>query len=117
MSIWSSMCTIYSLSCQHQKNNTDFFFSPSLHICVWPELCGGGRETITHTETSHYCFEEAFSSFMVVFTSGVRLNLTSKVPIDFLCVYFDRNKQQPQHSWTNANVLAYFNVFLFSPDI
>lgn len=46
-----------------------------------------------------------------------RLNLTSKVCIDFLCVYLDRNKQQPQHSWTIAYVLAHFNVSLFLPDI
>lgn len=54
---------------------------------------------------------------MVVFATGVRLNLTNKVSIDFLCVYFDRNKQQPQHSWTFANVLAYFYVFLRLPDV
>lgn len=32
----------------------------------------------------------------------------------FLCVYLDRNKQQPQHSWTIANVLAHFTVSFFS---
>lgn len=90
------------------------FFSSSLYIYVYGLSCVVEAERQSHTEISHYCFEEAFSSFMVVFTSGVRLNLTSKVSIDFLCVYFDRNKQQPQHSWMNVNVLAHFNVFLFS---
>lgn len=37
--------------------------------------------------------------------------------LTFLCVYVDRNKQQPQHSWMIMNVLAHFNVFLFLPDI
>ena len=98
------------LSCQHQKNNTDYFL---LSICVYGLSCVRWRQWDNHAKIYHHCFK-AFSSFMVVFTTGVRLNLTIKVSIDFLCVYFDRNKQQPQHSWTIANVLAHFNVFLFS---
>lgn len=87
--------------------------APTMHMCIWPEFeCR--RQTIT--DIHHNCFVETFSSFMVVFTTGVRLNLTSKVSVGlFLCVYFDRNKQQPQHSWTIANVLDHFNVFFFFP--
>lgn len=83
---------------------TSFFF-----LCTYMHglSCVVEAERQSHTEIYHHCFEEAFSSFMVVFTTGFRLNLTRKVSIDFLCVYFDRNKQQPQHSWTDANVLAH----------
>lgn len=42
---------------------------------------------MTITEIHHHCFEEAFSSFMVVFTTDVRLNPTSKVSVDFLYVF------------------------------
>lgn len=105
--------TIYSLSCQHQKKQKQYFVFNFAHV-YGLSLCGGGRETIT--DIYHNCFLETFSSFMVVFTMGVRLNLTSKVSIGlFLCVYFDRNKQQPQHSWTSANVLAHVNVFFLFP--
>lgn len=46
---------------------------------------------------------------MVVFTTGVRLNVT--VEFGLFYVYFDRQRQQPQHSWTIVNVLAHFNGF------
>lgn len=107
---------LYTVCHVSTKKTIQIFFL-SVYVCVYGlSLCGEGRGN--HTEIYHHCFEEAFSSFMVVFTTGVRLNPTSKVSIDFfLYVYFDRNKQQPQHSWTGANVLAHFNVFLFFSDI
>lgn len=72
---------ISSMSGQHQVNNTDFL---STYVCGLS--CVVEAEGQIHTQTYHYCFEEAFSSFVVVFATGVRLNLTSKVSIDsFIC--------------------------------
>lgn len=57
---------------------TILIFSPYVYVCIAWAVWWGQRQIHTHTQTHHHCFEEAFSSFVVVFTTSVRLNLTKQ---------------------------------------
>lgn len=84
-------------------------FFPLLCICVW--------QRDNHTEIYHHCFE-AFSSFMVVFTTAVRLNLTSKVSIDFFYVFI-LTEINNSHNIVGRLLMSWLTSMFssFSPDI
>lgn len=104
---WINTCVDYLQSVMSAPWEKYCFF---VTLCVWYglSLCGVGSDD--PVEMCHHCFKEAFSSFMVVFTTGFRLSLTNKVCCLFYVFTLTEINYQPQHSWTTANVLAYFAV-------